>query len=1022
MRKKRHLNLLFNHIKKNQRFNNYNTDTNIKQHAKTQKWCSYHKLSSHSDTECKAQQKQNNAMIFEKQETNKELMMPIKVDDTEGSALFDTGASKSCISTDFFKKLNIETTQNKKTTIILANGQEITPSINCEISFRIDQLDNCNFKWEFVVVDGLNFDLILGTDFLISTKSVIDLSAGTISIDGQYVLLFDQEIDAAESQAIERLNRMRVSNKIIEDFKSTNPELGLIPNREFTIETKENNIINPKQYSVPTKFEPEVRKHLSELLSLGIIRHSSGRWNSPAFPIFKKNGEIRLVIDYRALNEITESRFCPIPNISEEFFNIGGASVFSQIDLRMGYHQIRISDKDSQKTAFTIMGRKYEYTRMPFGLKNAPFEFQEAVNNILLDIECVKVYLDDVLVFSPNDDTHENDLRNVLTKLKENNISINFNKSTFFAKQVIFLGQKISKSGIKPDLSPRDKLTDSTIPNNKKAVMRIIGIIQWFRPYIVGLSSKIKPISDLLQKKSTFSWTNEHKTILSNIVDEIKDSKGLKFPDFNIPFSIYTDASDNGCGGVIRQNEDIIGIYSKKFSNTERKYSIVEREFLAIILTLNKFRKLLLGNKIFVYTDNLNILGSPKSQSNRISRWSWIISDFNLTVRHIRSEDNQCADGISRLHNIKHSSTSQKDEGIQNFTIQIKDSKNITEISEKLIKMHNLLGHPGPRAFLKTVKPSLPDTIRIQNKDIMSVSSNCIDCQRSKHHNIKYGHTFGIVHSNEPLEIISSDICGPFNVVKNKQLIKIFVITITDLCTRYTLCRIVRTTDSKTLISAFKLTWLRVFHPPAKLIADRGSQYTSQSFKAFMNSRGVSMSYCSPNNATGNAKSERINRQINEIFRISYMKDINFKTLEQLMFRRLNLVFHRAIDTSPYVLMFGLNPLDGTVVNNKDILLEKANKRTLQQNREETHKRNSKRKDYLYTPESQVFVKNRTSVKQEPIWKGPFRVIKSDRNRIMIEAKYGSKFVNVKNVRPFIELKVGQNVGSPPLSDQQIMQ
>lgn len=312
----------------------------------------------------------------------------------------------------------------------------------------------------------------------------------------------------------------------------------------------------------------------------------------------------------------------------------------------MGFHQIEIFDEDTQKTAFTIMGGKYEYTRMPFGLKNAPFEFQEAVNNILIDMDFVKVYIYDVLVFSPDIKTHENHLKSVLTKLRENNISINFPKSTFLAEQVLFLGQKVSKSGIKPDLSPLNKLTKINNPRNKKDIMRIISVIQWFRPYIQNLSSKIKPITDLLQKKSSLSWNSTHQIILNKIIKEIEKSDGLNFPNINIPFSIYTDASDIGCGGVIQQNEKIIGIYSKKFSETEKNYTIVEREFLAIILTLNKFRKLLLGNKILIYTDNPNISGSPKSKSNRISRWSWILSKFDIVVKHISGENNQCADGI----------------------------------------------------------------------------------------------------------------------------------------------------------------------------------------------------------------------------------------------------------------------------------------------------------------------------------------------------------------------------------------
>ena len=136
---------------------------------------------------------------------------------------------------------------------------------------------------------------------------------------------------------------------------------------------------------MPIKYNEKVLKHLKELEDLNIIRRSKSKWNSPAFPILKKNGNIRLVVDYKELNKITKSLFCPIPKISEEFIELNKSTIFSQIDLRMGYHQIEIDDSNVEKTAFTILNRKYEFLRMPFGLKNAPFHFQEAIFNLLIE-------------------------------------------------------------------------------------------------------------------------------------------------------------------------------------------------------------------------------------------------------------------------------------------------------------------------------------------------------------------------------------------------------------------------------------------------------------------------------------------------------------------------------------------------------------------------------------------------------------------------------------------------------------
>lgn len=225
------------------------------------------------------------------------------------------------------------------------------------------------------------------------------------------------------------------------------------------------------------------------------------------------------------------------------------------------------------------------------------------------------------------------------------------------------------------------------------------------------------------------------------------------------------------------------------------------------------------------------------------------------------------------MHNIKHNSKLQIDRDLHTNIQKLKDCDSYNAISNIMTKIHILLGHPGPKAFLKTIKNNVSSSLDLTNNQIISFCINCLECQKNKHYNIKYGFTVGIVHSNRPQELISSDICGPYNLIKNKIISKIFVITMTDLCTRYPICKIVRNTESKTLISAFKTTWFKGFNPPKKLVADRGPQYTSNSFKTFMNSRGVNISFCTPNNATGNAKSERINRQINEIFQIFIWKN-----------------------------------------------------------------------------------------------------------------------------------------------------
>lgn len=224
-----------------------------------------------------------------------------------------------------------------------------------------------------------------------------------------------------------------------------------------------------------------------------------------------------------------------------------------------------------------------------FWLKNAPFVFQESINNLLPEYEFVKVYLDDVLIHSKDQETHISGVEITLQKLNKNKISVNFSKSTLFSDKMGFLGQLVTKHGILPDFTPLDKIKNIEKPKNKKQIMQIVGVLQWFHPNVRNHGSKIKPITDLLGKESKPSWSCDLSNIVKEIIKEVESCSGLSYPDLCLPYTIHTDASDIGCGGVVQQRINIKGLFSKKFAATERGYSIVEREYLAIVLTLTKF-------------------------------------------------------------------------------------------------------------------------------------------------------------------------------------------------------------------------------------------------------------------------------------------------------------------------------------------------------------------------------------------------------------------------------------------------
>jgi putative transposase len=227
---------------------------------------------------------------------------------------------------------------------------------------------------------------------------------------------------------------------MLENFKSTNPKLGRVEGRELSIPLTCQVPVNERPYPIAMAFLPKVKEEIDRLLKLKIIRKSNSVYASPAFAVPKKEGKIRLVVDYRKLNDKTLKLGYPFPNIQYSLMDLKGSEKFSQIDLNMGYHQIPVKEEDVYKTAFVVPFGHYEFLRMPFGYSNAPREFQRVMTDIFSDLPFVKIFVDDILIFSRSEEEHYDHVLQVLQRCRDENLSINFEKSSFKKKEVNTLG------------------------------------------------------------------------------------------------------------------------------------------------------------------------------------------------------------------------------------------------------------------------------------------------------------------------------------------------------------------------------------------------------------------------------------------------------------------------------------------------------------------------------------------------------------------------------------------------------
>ncbi|KAG0428790.1 Retrovirus-related Pol polyprotein from transposon 17.6, partial [Dictyocoela muelleri] len=379
--------------------------------------------------------------------------------------------------------------------------------------FLVENNAVINMKENFIVIDGLEYELNIKNNNACEEEEIYDKSKLIKPIDNRELKLLIKEA--------------KQNNNTMGEVSIVSHEISLM---------KEFNLI-PREYPVPLKLRENVEAHLNKLISDGIIEEKFSSCISPAFVIIKKNGKIRLVVDYRYLNSITKKTHQFTPKINEILATLHGSKIFSKIDLNQGYYQIKMKPEDIYKTGFRLLNRTFVFNRMPFGLCNAPSTFQRTMNHILKDIKNVHVYLDDILIYTPTLNEHIVILREVFKRIKENNMSINFEKSKFGLEEIDFLGHIINSEGIRPDVSNIKKVQ---IPDKitRKKLERLLGLINWFRPYIRNLSNDLSPFYKKLKSKN-IEWNQKDKEEMSNIFNKINKQPLLSFPDLNKHFELF---------------------------------------------------------------------------------------------------------------------------------------------------------------------------------------------------------------------------------------------------------------------------------------------------------------------------------------------------------------------------------------------------------------------------------------------------------------------------------------------------
>ncbi|GJW86199.1 putative reverse transcriptase domain-containing protein [Tanacetum coccineum] len=389
-----------------------------------------------------------------------------------------------------------------------------------------------------------------------------------------------------------------------------------------------------------------------ELSDKGFIRPSSSPWGAPVLFVKKKDGSFWMCIDYRELNKLTVKNRYPLPRIDDLFDQLQGSSVYSKIDLRSGYHQLRVREEDIPKTAFRTRYGHYEFQVMPFGLTNAPAVFMDLMNRVCkpyLD-KFVIVFIDDILIYSKNKQEHEEHLKQILELLKKEELYAKFSKCEFWIPKVQFLGHVIDSKGIHVDPAKIESIKDWASPKSPTEIRQFLGLAGYYRRFIEGFSKIAKPMTKLTQKKIQFVWGDKQEAAFQLLKQKLCSAPILALPEGSEDFIAYCDASKKGLGAVLMQREKVIAYASRQLKIHEKNYTTHDLELGAVVFALKIWRHYLYGTKCTVFTDHKSLqhILNQKELNMRQRRWLELLSDYDCEIRYHPGKANVVADALSR--------------------------------------------------------------------------------------------------------------------------------------------------------------------------------------------------------------------------------------------------------------------------------------------------------------------------------------------------------------------------------------
>ncbi|KAL0821690.1 hypothetical protein ABMA28_005122 [Loxostege sticticalis] len=607
-------------------------------------------------------------------------IIDVKILGRNGVAVMDTGATNCLASPLLYRTLvdgGVRFTETQRS-IGLADGtQQVRDVLTGDVSV---ELHGRKIFTTFLVIPGANTRTLLGRDFIRDAGIIIDIQQASWHFadtpDRRHGFVKDYELTSAADAELMRVEATELKLRDDEGVNLSDEQRDRLDEliakhadrfapdgkptdfatHHIKTDEKQEPIASPP-YRLSQGKKQLLEVELDKLLRADIIEECESPWAANVVLVTKKDGGVRLCVDYRRLNAVTEPDRYPLPRMDDVLHAAKTSNFMSTLDLRSGYFQVSVAEEDRDKTAFISPLGTYRFKRMPMGLRNSGATFQRLMDrfksNIRGDVS-VLCYLDDLIVLSESYERHLEDLEAVFERLALFSLRINREKSFFARDSVKFLGHLIVPGGIQVDPDKTAAITSLPPPRNLKHLKCFLQTTSWFRRFIPNYAEVARPLTILLKKDSSWRWTPEQQSAFEQLRQLLVSAPILRQADETQPYKLRTDSSGYCLGAVLMQGEGPderpIEYASRLLTAAERNYTTTEREALAVVWAVTKFRGYIEGSEVIVVSDHqpLRWLMSVKSPSGRLARWALTLQEYNLRIDHVPGKANVVADTLSR--------------------------------------------------------------------------------------------------------------------------------------------------------------------------------------------------------------------------------------------------------------------------------------------------------------------------------------------------------------------------------------